>query len=796
MRTREAAGLARLVRALLILGVALMLVACGGRASNGGKGSETNWLSQCSQDSECNQGSCLCGVCTIACSSVSQCGEIDEDAACVSLGSLGCGSDVISSVCAEDIEQLEDALEGASNREEAGTGRSDSDAGFDPDDADDDAAAGDEEDDQPTSSSDDEGEDTSSDAPVMSDDGDQVGELPEVAVEAPDAQEPATKVDLLLVVDNSLSMADKQVLLAQALPDLVDRLVSPACVDAASNVVARLDDASDQCPAGSEREFSPLTDLHVGIITTSLGGYGAVRECTESDAEHSEQRVDMARLLASLPRGANAVGSADDGFLSWRPGDSRDAFVSDFSSLVQASGEFGCGWEASLESWLRFLVEPYPYTRIVRQPCSAGDANSLCSGPETDASGDRLIDGVILTQRESFLRPDSLVSIVMLSDENDCSFRASGQSWRLSQATDESGVYTPAYRGSAACSDPEFGPDDACCVSCGTVSAVEGCPTELNAHGNSVALGCSTRQYSADAREDHPNLRCFEQKRRFGVDFLYPTERYSNALSLARICPSTDTLAPNENGNCVDGTSPVDNPLFVRYDANGDRLPVRPKQHVLLSGLVGVPWQDLALDASPDVPLVYRSSTEVDWDLVLGPANPPGDFPAPGDPLMRESVEPRSGTHPITGEAIAGLTAGVMANSINGHEYESENSDLQYACISRLPQPRECISQDEADQRINAGEVLPACECTTWSSSDNFAYNPLCQGDDGNYGLDQHYLKAYPALRQLEVMRELSDTSVVGSICMKESLDPNVADYGYRPFVSALVKRMRGALAP
>ena len=39
------------------------------------------------------------------------------------------------------------------------------------------------------------------------------------------------KVDLLFDIDNSASMGDKQAYLAQAIPDLVSRLVTPNCVD-------------------------------------------------------------------------------------------------------------------------------------------------------------------------------------------------------------------------------------------------------------------------------------------------------------------------------------------------------------------------------------------------------------------------------------------------------------------------------------------------------------------------------------------------------------------------------------
>src|SRR5262245_35737369 len=38
------------------------------------------------------------------------------------------------------------------------------------------------------------------------------------------------KIDLLFMIDNSVSMADKQEILKAAVPDLVGRLVSPSCV--------------------------------------------------------------------------------------------------------------------------------------------------------------------------------------------------------------------------------------------------------------------------------------------------------------------------------------------------------------------------------------------------------------------------------------------------------------------------------------------------------------------------------------------------------------------------------------
>src|SRR5262245_13169155 len=44
------------------------------------------------------------------------------------------------------------------------------------------------------------------------------------------AQTSVDKIDLLFMIDNSRSMSDKQAILQQAVPDLVNRLVNPICV--------------------------------------------------------------------------------------------------------------------------------------------------------------------------------------------------------------------------------------------------------------------------------------------------------------------------------------------------------------------------------------------------------------------------------------------------------------------------------------------------------------------------------------------------------------------------------------
>lgn len=182
-------------------------------------------------------------------------------------------------------------------------------------------------------------------------------------------------------------------------------------------------------------------------------------------------------LVGSLPRGGGG-----SGVVSWCVGESaangdcsptaesasQDTLIDRVAEQIASVGDQGCGWEAVLESWYRFLVEPAPWTDVVRQNCPfVGDTSELCVGPATDGAGNPLVDGELLSQRQRFLRADSVLLVVMLSDENDCSFSATGQSWRLSETRtplpDGSGdVANRAYRASAAC---ETNPNDPCCLS-------------------------------------------------------------------------------------------------------------------------------------------------------------------------------------------------------------------------------------------------------------------------------------------------------------------------------------------
>ncbi|MFS8071704.1 MAG: hypothetical protein ACMG6S_35490, partial [Byssovorax sp.] len=376
----------------------------------------------------------------------------------------------------------------------------------------------------------------------------------------PGAAPKVDKVDILVSIDNSRSMADKQAILALALGDLVQSLTNPACVDGQGNTAPQQPASSqDACPAGTVREFAPLLDIHVGIVSSSLGGHGGNAcpvpapgaACTNEvnpsndDKSHLLARADVC-AAATLPTYQN------QGFLAWDPeqtltppGDANPSdFTMKFRDMVLGVGQLGCGYESQMESWYRFLADPEPSQTIT---VVANKATAMG------------VDAALLQQRAKFLRPDSLLAILMLSDEDDCSVKE-GSYFYLASNT------APLPRARQEC---EFNPNDPCCKSCALAQG--NCPDDAI---------CKAKPFLDPVTEDTSNLRCFDQKRRFGIDFLYPVDRYTQAL--------TSPLVPNRAGDLVP------NPIFSDLDPTDNVTTVRDPGLVVIAGIVGVPWQDIA----------------------------------------------------------------------------------------------------------------------------------------------------------------------------------------------------------
>lgn len=530
----------------------------------------------------------------------------------------------------------------------------------------------------------------------------------------------ADKIDIVLAIDNSRSMADKQEVLALALTDMVQTLTNPPCIDANGNQTQPAT-PQDACPAGAVRWFAPVADLHLGIISSSIGGHGS--DACQASSAATASNDDKAHLLArSSPDVADDIPTYQDkGFLLWDPaatysppGESDPAALAQtFKQMVVGVGQVGCGYESQLESWYRFLVDPEPHQSITIQ-----------NGQATPQG----VDAALLQQRADFLRPDSMLVIMMLTDENDCSIREAGQYYYAAQQTNPGGSRFLLPRSRQECAT---NPNDPCCLSCGQDAG--SCPFDPTCYVNgNPNQGIATHEDLSDA----PNLRCFDQKRRFGIDFLYPTDRYVNALTSATIPDSAGQL--------------VSNPLFSDLNPNDANTTIRDPGLVMLGGIVGVPWQDIARDPS-NLGAGLKSPDELlasgTWDAILGD---PESYVPPSNPLMQESIAPR-GT--------------ALDRSI------PDNDDLQYACTFPLLMPRDCS---------NPGTL--ACDCYPGAPA-----NPLC--DDTEPTL-QIAAKAYPSLRPLNVIQGMGQQGVTASICPAQITDASAADYGYRPAIRALIERM------
>ncbi len=591
-------------------------------------------------------------------------------------------------------------------------------------------------------------------------------------------QNAVDKVDLLFMIDNSVSMSDKQAILRLAIPDLVARLVNPVCIDSQGKPQGT-PPAGAPCPQGQRREFNPIEDIHVALVSSSLGDAGANDYCAAAGPSHVPERVDLAHLMGSLPRGQD-TGATAEGFLEWKASSTDPKeFSASFQRMVESVGENGCGWEASLESWYRFLVDPFPYRELARVRCPGSSSDAAnCVQAASDGSDKILVDQTLLAQRKAFLRPDSLVAIIMLSDENDCSIAVGGSSWVVADGQRR------MNRGSSACAED---PNSKCCYMCGA-RVPEGCREDAICDSDPSEDAIPDRM---PRTLDGVNLRCFDQKRRFGNDFLYPTARYVNALKQPELCWNRPDLS-------LEGCPAADripNPLF----SGG-----RDRSLVFLGGIVGVPWQAIAseLDENnrplrdPTKELRFKTSVELEaddtWSKILGspgvrwqPATESrGEIAAspavaPENPLMIESQSARPGV--------------ASGNPYNGREYDTSGRgalagtamDLEYACIFPLPTPRDCSSKDPRTE---------ACDCYGTDLD-----RPLCEREPGNGspGTMQYWAKAYPGTRQLQVLRDYGENSIVASICARNvdiGTRDTRTDFGYRPAMDAIVDRLKERL--
>ena len=635
------------------------------------------------------------------------------------------------------------------------------------------------------------------------------------------------EIDLLFAIDNSGSMGDKQTLLAEAVPTLIARLLNPDCVDLATGTHFAGDNGGGdlQCKSipNTKPEFVPVHDMHVGIVSSSLGGGGSPDVCSVSGSDTTHQDDKGHLLNRTLVANADGppIGDAKplDGnggdFLAWLPasdpkntgktppnvtpyGDGQETqLVSDFQSLVLGVQQHGCGLEAQLESWYRFLVQPDPYDSITL---------SSDNPPRAQYEG---VDATLLKMRHDFLRPDSLVAIVQITDEEDSwsdPMWLGGFGWTTRTANFPGGPGGGVGpRGTHECdaqldpNNPSWGPNNPDCTSCafpGSNKPLSGSPIGEDPNCQSCAGGVSGCQHGwYTPQQDGLNVRYGEQymRSRYGLDPQYDVRRYVDGLTSTQV---PDSAHEDQNGgsSTVGNYAPVKNctnPLFAEDLPDGSdtssgalcnlKLGSRTPDLIFYALIGGVP-NELLEDANGNPKTDLSSS---DWTKIVG--NDPSHYDLTGiDPHMVESQWPRSGVE--TGGASYNLgdpqdAAGEGATHPGFREWNTSTSaagtDLQFACTFDLPAAKDCTLPE------NQG----ACDCATTAPDGP----PLC---DPQNRTSQIKGKAYPTIRELRVAEGLGERATVASICAKK-VSGSTADptFGYDPAMNGIVDRLKNALS-
>ncbi|HKP61144.1 MAG TPA: hypothetical protein VJV78_30645 [Polyangiales bacterium] len=224
------------------------------------------------------------------------------------------------------------------------------------------------------------------------------GYCAEIEIQAP------RSADLLFVVDNSGSMRQEQAALREQFPKLIQVLVTGL--------------------KSSGERFPPLRDLHLGVVSSDMGLAGIPNNFPGCNTQRHINGGDDGVLLHPGNTGPGCQAEYPPWLAYTQGKDDPQKTAANFGCIA-ALGTTGCGFEQQLEAGLKAL---WPKNYV--------DADGNVYPPEknpilflsTTNEGRFGHGDVPVTQggNGGFLRANSLVAIVIVTDEEDCSSKNTG----------------------------------------------------------------------------------------------------------------------------------------------------------------------------------------------------------------------------------------------------------------------------------------------------------------------------------------------------------------------------------
>lgn len=210
---------------------------------------------------------------------------------------------------------------------------------------------------------------------------------------------PPDKVDLLLVIDDSSAMAPVLPTVLAEIPRAILMLTS-----------------GDRDGDGSQ-DFTPVRSLHVGIVTTDMGAgdVSGLASCDPGFGDDGLMQIRTRGSAAACMASYDALYAATPNVFDFEAHGGVPLQIATDVGCVAALGAGGCDFPQGLEAALKAIsLAPSPSGGSPVAWTAAGYQPPIFFGPTFGHGNDFGTNG-------AFLRPDSVLAIVVIGDHDDCS---------------------------------------------------------------------------------------------------------------------------------------------------------------------------------------------------------------------------------------------------------------------------------------------------------------------------------------------------------------------------------------